>query len=361
MRNLLVTGGAGFIGSHFVRCALGADPSCHVVNLDRLTYAGSEDNLADLPDPARHRLVPGDIRDQALVEDLLHRHAIDTIVHLAAETHVDRSITSPAAFVEANIVGTHALLEAARRCWLQGGQVRAGRRFHHVSTDEVYGDLGPNAPPCREDAAYSPSSPYAASKAAADHLVRAYERTYGLPTSLSNCPNNYGPFQHPEKLIPVVITSALEGQPIPLYGDGLQRREWLFVEDHVRAIWRILEQGRPGQTYHIGGTWHGSNREIVEKVCDLIDVVRPSSSPSPRRSLVRFVSDRPGHDRRYALNNDKIAGELGWHSPTSLEAGLTATVNWYLGHPEWLARRRQSPGFQEWIETNYAGRGEAAR
>jgi dTDP-glucose 4,6-dehydratase len=360
MRNLLVTGGAGFIGSHFIRHALAADPACLVVNLDLLTYAGSEDNLVGLPDAARHSLVQGDIRDRELVEELLRRHAVDTIVHFAAETHVDRSIVAPDAFIETNVVGTYALLEAARKIWLGSGENPGARRFHHISTDEVYGDLRPQDPPCREDAPYAPSSPYAASKAAADHLVRAYGRTYGLPVSLSNCSNNYGPFQHPEKFIPVVVTNALEGLPIPVYGDGRQRRDWLFVEDHVRALWRIVERGRAGETYHVAGTWQGTNLEVAERVCDLIDDLRPPLAGARSRDLVRFVGDRPGHDRRYALDAGKIAGELGWVSPTSFDAGLASTVRWYLEAAEWVERRRESPDFRAWLGLNYARRGGSA-
>jgi len=356
-RTLLVTGGAGFIGSRFIRHALAVDPACRVVNLDLLTYAGSEDNLVDLPDPGRHTLVRGDIRDRPLLDDLLRRHQIDTVVHFAAQTHVDRSIVEPAAFVETNVIGTHALLEAAVHAW--GAPAAPGRRFHHVSTDEVYGDLGPDDPPAREDAPYAPSSPYAASKAAADHLVRAYARTYGLPVTISNCTNNYGPFQHPEKFIPLMVARAARGEPLPIYGDGLQRRDWVFVEDHVCAIWRILEDGRPGETYHVAGTWQGTNLEVARRVCDLLDSLLPPLMGDGRRSLIRFIPDRPGHDRRYALDAAKIAGELGWRSPTAFEAGLERTVRWYLEHEKWLAGRRAAPAFQKWLDVNYGRRGAA--
>ena len=313
MQRVLITGGAGFIGSNLVRHLLAQRPGARIVNLDALTYAGRKENL-DGVDGARHAFVHGDIRDRALVDRLLAEHAIDTVIHLAAESHVDRSITGPAPFIDTNVVGTFTLLQAV---------LAAGRpiRFHHVSTDEVYGPLAPDRAPVREGEPYAPSSPYAASKAASDHLVRAYVTTYGIDATISSCSNNYGPYQFPEKLIPLMITNALAGRPLPVYGDGQQIRDWLHVEDHCEAIVAIVERGRTGETYHVAGGNQPHNIEIVERLCDLIG---PDA-----RGLITRVTDRPGHDRRYALDTTKIAAELGWRPRRSLADGLAETVAWY--------------------------------
>jgi dTDP-glucose 4,6-dehydratase len=351
---ILVTGGAGFIGSNFIHYLLRSWPGAEIINLDRLSYSGSLENLKDLPDASRHTFVRGDVGDSALVEDLLRRHRIETVVHFAAETHVDRSIAGPEAFIEANVVGTFRLLEACRRTWLSPRPERF--RFHHVSTDEVYGDLGPEEPASTEQDAYRPNSPYAASKAGADHLVRAYARTYSLPMTISNCSNNYGPRQFPEKLIPLMILKALEGSPLPIYGDGRQIRDWVFVDDHSSALVRILESGRPGETYHVGGGNQVSNLELVRQLCAILDELRPASRQAPHARLITHVADRPGHDRRYAMNVAKVRSELGWQPAHGLEQGLRETVRWYLDHADWLAAIRDRPTYREWLEQNYAGR-----
>lgn len=355
MRNVLVTGGAGFIGSNFVRHVLRVEPRARVFNLDALTYAGSTENLRDLTDDGRHTFVEGNIRDSGLVEDLLQRHDIDTIVHFAAESHVDRSILGPEPFIQTNVVGTFTLLDAARRTWLERSpQGAAGRRFHHVSTDEVYGSLEPADPAFTEAAPYAPNSPYAASKAASDHLVRAYGQTYGLPISISNCSNNYGPHQFPEKLIPLMILNALEGKPLPVYGDGQQIRDWLYVEDHCEAIHAILQRGRPGETYNIGGGNQPTNLSIVETICDMLDELRPGSASY--HGQIQFVADRPGHDRRYAMDITKIQRELAWRPRHSLTDGLKATVEWFLAHPEWTYAIQKQNEYRDWMHRNYQKR-----
>jgi dTDP-glucose 4,6-dehydratase len=326
-RNVLVTGGAGFIGCNFVRGLLATDPDLRIVTLDLLTYAGSPDNLRELPDPARHRFVQGDIGDRALVDRLLREHHIDTIAHFAAESHVDRSITGPAAFVQTNLVGTFTLLEAARAAWLDG-KTAEGRRFHHISTDEVYGTLQRDDPPFTETTPYAPNSPYSASKAGSDHLVRAYFHTYGLPVVTTNCSNNYGPFQHGEKFIPTVIRSCLRQQPIPVYGDGSNIRDWLYVEDHCRGIDAVIRRGRPGETYNIGGGNEWANLDIARLICRLLDERRPEQAPHER--LITFVTDRPGHDWRYAIDAGKMDRELDWQPRETFETGLAKTVDWYL-------------------------------
>jgi dTDP-glucose 4,6-dehydratase len=356
MKNVLVTGGAGFIGSNFVRYLLRTEPDVRVVTLDALTYAGSLENLKDLPDPDRHTFVHGDICDRDGVEAVLREHAIDTLVHFAAETHVDRSILGPAPFVQTNVVGTFTLLEAAKNAWAAGAGTGSGeRRFHHVSTDEVYGSLGPSDPAFRETTPYSPRSPYAASKAASDHLARAYFHTYGLPVSITNCSNNYGPNQFPEKLIPLIVLNALEGKPLPVYGDGRQVRDWLYVEDHCEAIHRVICDGRPGETYNIGGNNQPANLDVVHEICTILDEKAPGAEHA---DLVRMVADRPGHDRRYAMDITKIRAELGWQPSHDLERGLRATVDWYLGHPDWVANVRSQGDYESWVQRNYAGRGE---
>ena len=344
---LLVTGGAGFIGANFVRYALKADPGLAVVTLDALTYAGSRSTLAETG--ARHTFVEGDIADGALVKRTLSEYKVDGIVHFAAESHVDRSIHGPAAFVQTNVVGTFTLLEAAREVW----EGRRDVRFHHVSTDEVYGDLGPEAPAFRETTPYDPSSPYSATKAASDHLVRAYARTYGLPVTLTNCSNNYGPFHFPEKLIPLTILRALSGQPIPLYGDGQQVRDWLYVEDHCDAIWTVLTRAEPGTTYNVGGGNQPTNLDLVHRICSLLDDRQPERAPHAR--LVTFVKDRPGHDRRYAMDTTRIRDDLGWRPRHSLAEGLEKTVDWMLANRDWLAAIAQEKDLAGWMATNYSG------
>ena len=357
MRNLLVTGGAGFIGSNFIHHMLNLEQDVKIVNLDALTYAGSLENLSDIPTQDNYQFVQGDIVDQALVEALLVEHAIDTIVHFAAESHVDRSIHGPAAFIRTNIQGTFSLLEAARQVWIGSRAAQfADHRFHHISTDEVFGALDPDGDPFSETTPYSPNSPYAASKAASDHLVRAYATTYGLQITISNCSNNYGPYQFPEKLIPLIILNAMSGERLPVYGDGLQIRDWLFVADHCEAIRAILKRGQPGETYNIGGGNQPTNLELIGQLCVILDELLPHSEHVPHSSLIEFVPDRPGHDRRYAMNAEKIRHELGWSPVETLESGLRKTVTWYLENEAWLKKIQERPSLRTWIETNYTHR-----
>jgi dTDP-glucose 4,6-dehydratase len=331
-RVMLVTGGAGFIGSNFIRHELQTDPDVRVVCLDKLTYAGSLEHLGDLP-ASRYRFVQGDVCDRSLVHRLLVDNDVDTIVHFAAETHVDRSITDPEAFVRTNVLGTLAPLEAARLVWLDLASDRRRRlRFHHVSTDEVYGALGSGSPACTEASAYAPSSPYAASKAGADHLVRAYHRTYGLPVVISNSANNYGPRQNHEKLIPTVIAACRRLAPIPIYGDGSQRRDWLYVEDHCHALDAVLRAGRSGETYNVGAGEELANLELAKRICTIFDQIRPQHAPHAR--LITLVPDRPGHDWRYAVDCAKLTREVGWRPRERLESGLRKTVEWFLARPE---------------------------
>lgn len=355
MKNVLVTGGAGFIGSNFVRFLLQHEPEVRVINLDALTYAGSLENLQHLPDEGRHEFIHGDICDRALVEDVLRRFEVDTVVHFAAESHVDRSILGPGLFVQTNVVGTFTLLDSARLFWKERPDLLPGARFHHVSTDEVFGTLGPNDPPFNEQTPYAPNSPYSASKAASDHLARAYFHTYGLPVTISNCTNNYGPYQFPEKLIPLMVLNALEGKRLPVYGDGMQVRDWLYVEDHCEAIYRVLMQGRVGETYAIGGNNQPPNIEIVHTICAVMDELHPQGAPHER--LIEYVTDRPGHDRRYAMAIDKIRSELGWQPRQTLASGLRKTVAWYLENPAWVAAIRERSDYQTWMQKNYAERG----
>jgi dTDP-glucose 4,6-dehydratase len=335
-RNVLVTGGAGFIGSTYVHHLLAAESAVRVVTLEALTYAGNRANLDGLPDPGRHRFVHGSINDGELVRRLLREHAIDTLVNFAAESHVDRSIAGPAAFVRTNVDGTFALLEAARDVW-QGEQALAGealamtRRFHHISTDEVFGDLAPEAAPFSEASPYAPRSPYAASKAAADHLVRAWHTTFGLPAIITACSNNYGPRQHDEKFIPVVIAACRAGRAIPLYGDGAQRRDWLHVDDHCRGLLLALRALPPGSTRVIGGGQECSNLDLAGRLCALLDAALPASAPHAR--LLAHVADRPGHDRRYAIDASLLRADTGWRPRVAMEDGLAATVHWYLTRP----------------------------
>jgi len=351
---ILVTGGAGFIGSNFVLDWL-AQSDEGVVNLDKLTYAGNRANLAALEGDARHAFVQGDIGDRDVVRDLLARHEPRAIVHFAAESHVDRSIHGPGDFVQTNIVGSFALLEEARAYWhdLQGA-ARDAFRFLHVSTDEVYGSLGPADPAFSETTPYAPNSPYAASKAASDHLVRAYHHTYGLPTLTTNCSNNYGPYQFPEKLIPLMIANALAGKPLPVYGDGQNVRDWLYVGDHCSAVRAVLARGRVGECYNIGGEAEMKNIDVVHTLCALLDALRPRKA-GRYAALVEFVRDRPGHDRRYAMDASKLRAELGWQPAETFESGLKKTVAWYLDNADWVANVT-SGAYREWVEKNYAAR-----
>jgi dTDP-glucose 4,6-dehydratase len=352
---ILVTGGAGFIGSNFVLQWIEA-VGTPVVNLDLLTYAGNPANLAALEGDSRHKLIHGDIYDATLVAAILREHRPKAIVHFAAESHVDRSIADPGAFIRTNVQGTFTLLEQAKQYWseLDEGD-RQSFRFLHVSTDEVYGSLGPDDPAFTETTAYAPNSPYAASKASSDHLARAYYHTYGLPVLTTNCSNNYGPFQFPEKLIPLVILNALEGKQLPVYGDGANVRDWLFVEDHCAAIRAVLGRGRVGETYNIGGNSERKNLDVVTTICDLVDELRPDAAIGSRRKLISFVTDRPGHDRRYAIDASKISRELGWRPAEEFESGLRRTVAWYLEHSAWVEDVRTG-AYLDWIRKNYQER-----
>jgi dTDP-glucose 4,6-dehydratase len=373
---ILVTGGAGFIGSNFVLRTAGQSGT-GIVNLDKLTYAGNLQNLESLQGSGgrpegdgatqaggrpqkdgatRYTFVRGDIGDRELVRSLLAEHRPRAVAHFAAESHVDRSILGPEEFLRTNVHGTFALLEEARSYW-QGLPREEGSafRFLHVSTDEVYGSLGPGDAAFTEKTAYAPNSPYAASKAASDHLVRAYHHTYGLPTLTTNCSNNYGPYQFPEKLIPLVILNALRGKAIPVYGDGQNVRDWLYVEDHCDAIGVVLRSGRPGETYNIGGSSEKTNMEVVTTICELLDELAPESKFRPHKSLITFVTDRPGHDRRYAIDASKLRRELGWEPRENFRSGMRKTIEWYLGHPEWL-ESVVSGAYKEWVAVQYAVR-----
>jgi len=336
--NILVTGGCGFIGSNFIRQRLTEKGSelTKLVNLDKLTYAGNPANLADLAGDPRYVFAEGDIGDETLVSRLLNEHAIDAVVNFAAESHVDRSIDSPEPFIQTNVVGTLRILNASRRYWTALPEPRkAAFRFLHVSTDEVYGTLTPEDPAFSEETPFAPNSPYAASKAASDHLVRAYQHTYKMPTLTTNCSNNYGPFHFPEKLIPLVILNALDGKQLPIYGDGQQIRDWLYVEDHAAAIWLVLRKGRVGETYNVGGLNERANLEVVRRICSLLDEKSPRADGLKYDAQITYVADRPGHDRRYAINCDKLQKELGWKPSESFETGLARTVDWYLTHRDW--------------------------
>ncbi|MBX3621283.1 MAG: dTDP-glucose 4,6-dehydratase [Rhizobacter sp.] len=351
---ILVTGGAGFIGANFVLdwIETTGEP---VVNLDALTYAGNLENLKSLAHDSRHVFVQGDIGDRALVDRLLAEHQPRAIVHFAAESHVDRSIHGPGAFVQTNVNGTFTLLEAARGHWMQlQGAAKDGFRFHHVSTDEVYGSLKPDDAPFTETHPYEPNSPYSASKAASDHMVRAWHHTYGLPVVTTNCSNNYGPYHFPEKLIPLMIVNALAGKPLPVYGDGMQVRDWLYVKDHCAAIREVLARGRVGETYNVGGWNEKPNIEIVKTVCALLDELRPDPAGSYAR-LITYVTDRPGHDRRYAIDARKLERELGWKPAETFETGIRKTIRWYLDNADWVAHV-QSGAYRDWVARNYADR-----
>lgn len=357
MRHVLVTGGAGFIGSNFVHYLLRTEQEVQVVNLDALTYAGSLENLKNLPDESRHIFIKGDITNRALLDQIFSEYKIDTVVHFAAESHVDRSILDPGVFVNTNVVGTFTLLEAARRAWLVDKLIPIDRvRFHHVSTDEVFGTLTREDPPFDEETAYAPRSPYAASKASSDHFVRAYGTTYGLPVSISNCSNNYGPRQFPEKLIPLMILNATTGKPLPVYGDGMQIRDWLYVDDHCEGIWKVVTEGRAGETYCIGGDNQPPNIEIVKLICDILDELQPDSLYTPHQQLITHVQDRPGHDRRYDIDIEKIHKELGWQPRWSLQKGMLDTIRWYLNNPDWVKAILEQSDYGAWVKKNYEGR-----
>jgi dTDP-glucose 4,6-dehydratase len=349
MSHVLVTGGAGFIGANFLYFLRRQHPDWHILNLDLLTYAGNLESLAGLEGDSRYTFVRGDVADRELVQGLFARYPITRVVHFAAESHVDRSILDPGVFVRTNVQGTFTLLEAARRAW-QDPPGASPSRFLHISTDEVYGSLKPQDPPVTEEAPYAPNSPYAASKAGADFLVRSYHRTYGLPALITNCSNNYGPYQFPEKLIPFTLSQALQQQPIPIYGQGANVRDWLFVEDHCRALLLVLEQGRPGETYNIGGREERPNLELVRLLLRLLKEMRPELGDPER--LITFVPDRPGHDWRYALDTGKIEAQLGWRPQVSLEEGLRRTISWYLQHLDWLERRR-SQDYRAYLQQQY--------
>jgi dTDP-glucose 4,6-dehydratase len=351
---LLVTGGAGFIGSNFVLDWL-AHHDEPVVNLDALTYAGNLANLASLQGDARHTFVKGDITDRELLATLFERHQPRAVLHFAAESHVDRSILGPGAFIKTNVDGTFALLEAARVHWMAlQGDAKEAFRFLHVSTDEVYGSLAPEAPAFTENHPYEPNSPYSASKAASDHLVRAWHHTYGLPVLTTNCSNNYGPYHFPEKLIPLMIVNALAGKPLPIYGDGQQVRDWLYVRDHCSAIRTVLARGRLGETYNVGGWNEKTNKTIVHTICALLDELRPSTE-GPYTRLITHVKDRPGHDRRYAIDARKIERELGWRPAETFDTGIRKTVQWYLDNAQWVAQV-QSGAYRDWVSANYGQR-----
>jgi dTDP-glucose 4,6-dehydratase len=363
----LVTGGAGFIGANFVQFWLSNHPSDLVVVLDALTYAGNLASLAPIEGNQQLIFVRGDVRTPGLAADLLRKHQLDTLIHFAAESHVDRSIEGPDAFVETNVIGTHELLKAARAVWLDERSGGSDPRFHHISTDEVYGSLESHEPPFTEVSPYAPNSPYAASKAAADHLVRAYHHTYGLPVTTSNCSNNYGPYQFPEKLIPLMLVNLLDGKPLPVYGDGLNVRDWLYVEDHCRAIDRVIQAGRVGETYNVGGRNEWKNIDIVRLLCRLVDEAfglesalkdrfprSPAVGGRSSEELISFVKDRPGHDRRYAIDSKKIERDLGFCPRENFESGIRKTLAWYLGHEAWW-RGVIDGSYREWIQRQYDG------
>ncbi len=352
---ILVTGGAGFIGANFVQDWLSQSDEA-VLNLDALTYAGNLANLKNLEQDARHVFVQGDIGDRSQVDALLARYQPRAVVNFAAESHVDRSIHGPAAFIQTNVVGTFNLLESVKAYWSSLPAAEQGAfRFLHISTDEVYGSLGPNDLPFRETTPYAPNSPYSASKAASDHLVRAYHHTYGLPALTTNCSNNYGPYQFPEKLIPLVIHNALAGKPLPIYGDGSQVRDWLYVTDHCTAIRRVLQQGRVGETYNIGGCNEKTNLDVVQTLCAILDELHPASPVTPHARLISYVKDRPGHDRRYAIDASKLRDELGWTPSETFETGIRKTVEWYLANQPWV-NDVVSGEYRHWVAANYVQR-----
>ena len=355
MKVILVTGGAGFIGSNFVHSQIKATQNT-IINLDKLTYAGNLNNLSSLSDDKRHIFVQGDIGDYPLLEKLLLEHKPDAVVNFAAESHVDRSIHGPEDFIQTNVVGTFHLLEAVRGYWSKlNSSEQTAFRFLHVSTDEVYGSLSETAPAFSETNPYAPNSPYSASKASSDHLVRAYHHTYGLPTLTTNCSNNYGPYQFPEKLIPLLIMNALRGKALPIYGDGKNIRDWLYVEDHCTAIYEVLNKGRVGEVYNVGGNYEKTNLEIVHTVCQILDEMVPESKFRPHNELITYVKDRPGHDRRYAINPAKIRDEIGWQPAETFDSGIRKTVAWYLENTAWVDNI-VSGDYQNWVNKNYGER-----
>jgi dTDP-glucose 4,6-dehydratase len=354
---IIVTGGAGFIGSNFVLQWFETERTA-LVNLDKLTYAGNLRNLESLSADRRYTFIQGDIAERKLVRQILRDHRPRALIHFAAESHVDRSIRGPDDFIKTNVNGTFALLEEARSYWSDLPEIeKRSFRFLHVSTDEVYGSLGPQDPPFHEKTRYEPNSPYSASKAASDHLVRAYYHTYSLPVLTTNCSNNYGPFQFPEKLIPLMILNARQGTQLPVYGDGKNIRDWVFVADHCEAIRAVLARGRPGETYNIGGNNQKPNIEVVETICSILDELSPEDPAVPHRQLITFVQDRPGHDRRYAIDASKIERELGWKPRETFETGLRKTVNWYIDHLDWV-KEVTSGSYRQWVATHYSASGE---
>ncbi|MAT42040.1 MAG: dTDP-glucose 4,6-dehydratase [Anaerolineaceae bacterium] len=355
LKNILVTGGAGFIGSNFIHYLLKTNENCQVVNLDSLTYAGYLENLRSVQNNPNYTFLKQDICDFDALKAVFIDYKIDTVVHFAAESHVDRSIANPGQFIQTNIVGTYNLLEIARSVWSENGGFD-GKHFHHVSTDEVYGMLMMGDPAFTETTPYSPNSPYAASKASSDHIVRAYYHTFNLPVTITNCSNNYGPNQYPEKLIPLIILNAVSGKPLPIYGDGLQIRDWLYVEDHCEAILKVIKEGTLGETYNVGGGNQFPNIKIVKQICAFLDKELPTSPFVPHENLITFVKDRPGHDFRYDINFEKIKHELNWQPKFNLNEGLISTVKWYLSNRDWIESVTGKPIFQEWINNNYSDR-----
>jgi dTDP-glucose 4,6-dehydratase len=355
MRHVLVTGGAGFIGCNFIRYLLRSDSSVQIHNLDALTYSGSLENLCGLPDENRHTFIHGDICNRDLVSKLLIDNQIDTVIHFAAESHVDRSIVKPDDFIQTNIVGTFTILDCAKNYWIQSLHRSDRFRFHHISTDEVYGTLAPGEAAWTEDSPYAPNSPYSASKAASDHLVRSYGHTYGLPFTMTNCSNNYGPYQFPEKLIPLMIIHALSGKPLPVYGDGMQIRDWVHVEDHCEAVAMVAKNAKTGSCYNVGGDNQSANLQIVQSICRILDELHPRNAGSYAEQI-QFITDRPGHDRRYAMDIHRITQDLGWRPRHTFEDGLRETVIWYLEHPEWIEAIRKQNEYQAWMDKNYGNR-----
>ncbi len=359
MKNILVTGGAGFIGSNFIQHLLSQRDDLHITNFDALTYSGNLDNLSAVQDSQDYQFIRGDICNQDGVNCLFQQYRFDAVVHFAAESHVDRSIKNPMQFIQTNIVGTANLLHAALGYWERlDARAKSSFRFLHISTDEVFGSLEKSDPAFSETTPFAPNSPYAASKASSDLLVRSYFHTYAFPALITNCSNNYGPYQFPEKLIPLIILNALNGSPLPVYGDGQQIRDWLYVGDHCRALVDVLEKGNIGETYNIGGGNQPTNLEIVKTICATLDELRPAPDGQPHENLIQFVTDRPGHDRRYAMDTRKIEKALDWHPLEDLHSGLRKTVIWYLEHPGWVQKILQRPAFQDWLQTNYTNRGE---
>ncbi len=362
MKNILVTGGAGFIGSNFIHRILAECQADHISNIDALTYAGNLDNLLEIQNNPHYHFYQCDICEAERISDLLRQYSVDSVVHFAAESHVDRSIKSPMQFIQTNIVGTANLLRNCLAYWENlDSRKQKDFRFLHISTDEVFGSLKKDGTPFSECTPYAPNSPYAASKAASDHLVRAYFHTYQFPALITNCSNNYGPYQFPEKLIPVVILNAKQGQPIPVYGDGLQIRDWLYVNDHCQALLAVLKKGRVGETYNIGGNNQPTNLEIIEKICAILDTLLPKSPFKPHKQLIKFVEDRPGHDRRYAMDITKIKTEIGWQPREDLDSGLEKTVRWYLENQKWVEKITQKTDYHHWIKSNYSQRGASSR